>query len=136
MIMIMARITMGRNHNLEPISPKLLGKSHADIVCGFCIHLVSLERLVAVVADSAASLAISVLSFHELFRRVFLACQIEASHKRPGLCLHLISSVFDDTLDFVKLREVSLIMRLFRVSGVVDYLVYSTFNRPNRCDCH
>ena len=73
MIMIMARVTVGRNHNLEAVSPKLLGKSHTDIVCGICIHLISLEGLVAVVIDPAVFFTIAVLHFHELLCRIFFA---------------------------------------------------------------
>ena len=73
MIVIMARVTVGRNHNLEAISPKLPGKSHADIVCGIRIHLISLEGLVAVVTDSAVFFTVPVLHLHELLCRIFFA---------------------------------------------------------------
>ena len=73
MIVIMARVTVGRNHNLEAVSPKLLGKSHTDIVCGIRIHLISLEGLVAVVTGSAVFFTVPVLHLHELLCRIFFA---------------------------------------------------------------
>ena len=73
MIMIMACVTVGCNHNLEAISPKLLGESYTDIVRGSCIHLISLEGLVAVVTDSAVFFTVPMLHLHELLCRIFFA---------------------------------------------------------------
>ena len=60
----------------------------------------------------------------------------KAGHKSSGLRLHLIGGVFNDALDFMKLQEAFLIMRLFGISGVVYDLIYSAFDRPDRSDCH
>ena len=73
MIVIMARVTVGRNHNLKPASPKLPGESYTDIVCRVRIHLISLEGLVAVVTGSAVFFTVPVLHLHELLCRIFFA---------------------------------------------------------------
>ena len=73
MIVIMARVTVGRNHNLEAISPKLPGEGYTDIVCRVRIYLISLEGLVAVVTDPSVFFTIAVLHFYELLCRIFFA---------------------------------------------------------------
>ena len=73
MIVIMARVTVGRNHNLEAISPKLPGEGYTDIVCRVRIYLISLEGRVAVVSDSAVFFTVPVLHLHELLCRIFFA---------------------------------------------------------------
>ena len=73
MIMIMARVTVGRNHNLEAVSPKLPSEGYTDIVCRVRIYLISLEGLVAVVTDSAVFFTVPMLHLHELLCRIFFA---------------------------------------------------------------
>jgi len=36
----------------------------------------------------------------------------------------------------MKLQEAFLVMRLFVISGIVNDLIYSAFDGPDRSDCH
>ena len=57
MIMKMAGIAVGRHYHLKAVAPQLLGQLDADLMGGFRCDLISLKRLIAVVAHPAPQFA-------------------------------------------------------------------------------
>ena len=100
----MPRVAVGSYHDLKPVSPKFLGKCYANIVCGSGVNLISLKRLVSMIANPAAFFSVKLFGLHELFRGSLLALKIDARNIGTGLRFDIVGSVFNNTFYFMQLR--------------------------------
>ena len=88
--MIMAGVAMGSNYNLKAVAPHFFCKLHADCVSRFCIDLISLKRLISMIAKSPIALTPKAFSSHELLCCCIL-CAVDGDRKIKGcqpVCIH------------------------------------------------
>ena len=136
MIVIMPGVAVGSDHDLKAVAPQLSGKGDSNAVCRICVHFICLKGLITVIAGPAALIMHQPLCLHKLLRRRFLAVEIEAGDIGSFLGFHFIGGIFHHALDFMKLRELFLVMRFLRIAGVVDDLIHPPFYGPDRCNRH
>lgn len=130
-------VTVGRHNHLKPFPPELFRKLDADGMGRLRVDLSRLEGLVAVVAQPAVILP------PQLFRINEIPCgglfpAVQAGHILPALRLRIVGGVFQNSVDDVHggVFIIVFFRNLLWISNVVDDLIQSVFDRPDRRDCH
>lgn len=137
MVVIMPGVAMGGNHHFKSVAPQLLCQRHADLVRRRRVHLVCLERLIAVIAEPSVRFLPKALGFHKLRYRVLLLA-VQTGHILALLGFHLIGGIFHHAVDGVqgRLFGTRRLGGLFRVTGIVYYLIHAPLDGPDRSDRH
>ena len=137
MIMIMSGVAVGSDNDLKAVAPHFLGKLSANGMGCFCIHLICLKRLVAVIAKPSVALTPIAFSFHELLCGCILPT-VDGRNKSAGFSFDFIGGIFHNTVDCVERRHipVALVGCLFRIYRIVDDTDYTGFHRPDGSDSH
>ncbi len=133
-----------RSHDhLKVLPPKLLRETDTDLVGLFRRDLSGSERLVAVKADPAACQVLAsapapvLLRLHELPGSDFFPA-VQTSHVAALLRFEIVRCVLDHVIDHVErcLLRGSFLCGLFRIAGVVDDLIDTALDGPDRCYRH